>query len=38
VALDGDPLAEVAALGRPVVVVKDGAVVRARNASAPAPR
>ncbi|HEY8019587.1 MAG TPA: amidohydrolase family protein, partial [Thermoanaerobaculia bacterium] len=38
VALDGDPLADVAALGRPVVVVKDGAVVRARSASAPAPR
>jgi imidazolonepropionase-like amidohydrolase len=35
VAVDGDPLVDVKALARPVVVVKDGMVVRQRSAAAP---
>ncbi len=39
VAVDGDPLADISALGRPAVVVKNGVVVRARGvAPATAPR
>ncbi len=36
VAVDGDPLADISALGRPAVVIKDGAVVRARGAAGAA--